>query len=124
MHNWFCKTSPGYETVRQEADMKRHRTMTIRLSEGEFLAQKRPDMEIVCTAGALWLTDGSGTDRILHQGLSIAVSSRMTLCITALGDSEFTMHSAIRHSKLETISAFLSDMMNGRESPRRSAVPE
>ena len=104
--------------------MNRYCSETIELSKGDFYAHRRADIEIACAAGALWLTDGSGADRILHQGESAAVRSRQTLCITALSDSAFTVRAAVRHSKLETISAFVSFMINGRESSRRSAVPE
>ena len=104
--------------------MKKCSMETIELSQGEFFAQKRPDLTLVCRRGSLWLTDGSGSDRILYEGQSAAVRSERPLCVTALSDSEFCVQDALRHSKLETISAFLSGIRKGCESSRRIAVPE
>ena len=124
MRNWFYHKASRYATVTQEAAMKRHSSSTIELSEGGFFSQKRPDVKLDCRRGTLWLTDGSGADRILHEGQTAAVRSGKTLCITALCDSAFCIEQPQRHSKLETISAFFSGIMNGRESSRRSVVPE
>ena len=124
MRNWFYHKASRYATVTQEAAMKRHSTSTIELSEGDFFSQKRPDGKLACRRGTLWLTDGSGSDRILHEGQTAEVRSRKALCITALSDAAFCIEQPLCHSKLETITAFLSCIMNGRESSRRSVVPD
>ena len=105
--------------------MKKQINRTISLSEGSFFSARIGNAEIMCRRGILWVTAERSGDIILRQGESSVISSRTPVCVTAMADAAFTLSGkANPHSKRETIAAFLSFMLNGRESSRRTDVLE
>ena len=59
----------------------------IEMTDNQVLALKGQRLEITCLSGLLWITDGIGGDRIVHEGQPVPLPSKSSICVQAFEPS-------------------------------------
>ena len=64
-----------------------YRPQRIEMTDNQVLALKGQRLEISCMSGLLWITDGIGGDRIVHEGQQVTLPSKSSICVQAFEPS-------------------------------------
>lgn len=94
------------------------------LSKNQTLSLCAGEVNISCVSGIAWVTWAGGHEKCLAQGESLAVQSRMKICIQAFTDSHIrvlrTQTLGIQHRMLSTFSL---DRLRQMEIGYGKAIP-